>query len=152
MSAISRLFAGLAAATMLSGCSTLKPDPVDCPNLSVLENTEKVALLGANQGDLVALRVWRVASQCVEGGNGTRMQVGLALVLERETDQPQEVERVPFDVTFAFLDANGEVVSRHVHSDDLYMQAFGLRTNPVVTIEMDVPDNTRVVFGLGKAE
>ena len=152
MPAFSRLFAGFAAATLLAGCGSFRPDTVECPNLRVLENTERVSILGAEQGDLVSLRVWRVASQCIQGRGGLEMQVGLALAVERETSQPQGVERVPFDVTFAFLDANGAVVSRYVHSELVAMQGFRLRTNPVVTVEMTVPDNTRVVFGLGKAE
>ena len=147
-----RLLAGLAAAALLAGCATFKPDTVDCPNLSVREGTERVTMLGTDGIALVSLRVWRAAAQCVPGRDGVEMQVGLALVVERATDQPQEVERVPFDVTFAFLDAGGEVVSRHVHSDNIYMQGFRLRTTPIVTIDLDVPDGTRVVFGLGKAE
>ena len=152
MPALPRLLAGLATAALLAGCSSLKPDTVDCPELSVRLGSDKVAVLGDDQISLVSVRVWRAAAQCIPGRNGRKMQVGLALVVERQTDQPEDTERIPFDVTFAFLDAGGGVVSRHVHSDDIYMQAFRMRTTPVVTVEMDVPDNTRVVFGLGKAE
>ena len=152
MSTIPRLAAGLAAFLLLAGCSTFRPEYVDCPSIKLREGTERVVLLGADRGDLVSMRIRETAARCTRGRSGTEMRVGLALRLDRETGQPEFAERVRFDATFAFLDSGDQVVSRYVYSDDIHMQAFRLTTRPIVTIEFDVPEGTRVVFGIGRAE
>lgn len=152
MTSFQRLSSGFAAAVLLAGCTMFRSEYVDCPSVKLREGTERVVLVGAELGDLVAMRIRNVAARCKGARNGTRMQVGFALILERESDRPQEAETVPFDATFAFLDANGGVVSRFVHSEEILMESFQLATDPVVTMEMQVPKGATVVFGLGKAE
>lgn len=148
-----RLFSGLAlAAVLLSGCTTFKKEEIACPSIKVREGTESAAITGADQGDQVSLRIRKVETSCVAGGKGTEMRAGFSLMLERKTERPQLAERIPFDITFAFLGPNDEVVSRYVYSDDVHMRGSRLTTRPTVNIKLDVPDNTRVVFGLGRAQ
>lgn len=151
MPTLPRQFAILAA-LLLAGCGSLGPEEVSCPGLKVLEGAERVSITGADLGDRIDFRVREVATRCTAGPNGPEMEVALGLILNRETSQPRQAERVPFDVTFAFLDGGDEVVSRHVFSDAVHMAAFRLSTRPVVNIKFTVPPSTRVVFGLGRAE
>ena len=147
-----KLVPGLVAGLLLAGCTAFRPDYVDCPDVKLREGSDYVTRQGEIQGDRITMRILKVAHRCIEASDGFEMQIGFNVDIERETDEVLLAERVPLDVTFAFLDANDNVVSRIVHTEVIEMP--GLRTyvprSPVV--EMDVPSGTRVVFGLGRAE
>ena len=147
-----KLISGLAVGLLLTGCTAFEPNYVDCPDTKLREGSDYVTRLGEIQGDRITMRILKVAWRCIGSGENLEMQIGFNVDVVRETDDTLSAERVPLDVTFAFLDTNDNVVSRIVHTEIIEMP--GLRTyvprTPVV--EFDVPAGTRVVFGLGRAE
>lgn len=140
------------ALMLLAGCSAFEPDYIACPSISVRDGADQAVLVGADYGQPVAMRVNGVGTTCLDDGDTIAMLVELGMLLKRDTDDLNTEERVPLDVTFAFLDANDRVVSRHIHSQDGFISSFFLKARPVYPIELDVPKGTRVVMGLGKAE
>ena len=152
MLSVSRLFCGLTVGCVLSACSTFEPEYIACPDIRVKEGAEKAVMIGADYGHYVTMRVNGVDGTCTEGDGFTDMKVELGLLFKREGENLAKAERVPLDVTFAFLNDQDELQSRYVYSYDLFIPNYQAESYPVAIINIEVPDNTRVIFGLGKAE
>ena len=136
---------------LLAGCSAFEPDQVACPNIKALEDYEYVMTKGDTLGQDVTIRVNGVDTACYETEEGHRMEIGLGLMLKRPADDIQKIEKVGVDVTFAFLDSNDDVVGREIRFDDVFIGSFKNKSRPVLLFDIDIPADTRVVFGLGRA-
>jgi hypothetical protein len=80
------------------------------------------------------------------------MSVELGLLIRRsERSVEKSGERVKIDATFAFVDANDQVVGREVVGDSAIIGGFKEKSRPDFSFSFDVPEGTRVVLGLGRA-
>ena len=136
---------------LLAGCTAFEPETVACPDIKVIKGYENVAVTGATLGQDVTMRVNGVDAVCSAIEAGQRMNVDLGLMIKRPGDDLSKIEMVNVDVTFAYIDANGDVIGRQIYSDEAFITSFTAKSRPIMRIKLDVPDDTRVVFGLGKA-
>ena len=139
------------ALCLLAGCSAFEPETVPCPEIKVIKGYENVLVTGATLGQDVTMRVNGVDAVCSDIEAGRRMNVDLGLMIKRQDDDLSKIEKVNLDVTFAFIDTNGDVIGRQIYSDEAFITSFTAKSRPIMRIKLDVPDDTRVVFGLGKA-
>lgn len=148
---IKRLALPAAALSLLAGCTAFEPETVPCPEIKVIKGYENVRVTGETLGQDVTMRVNGVDAFCTDIEAGRRMNVDLGLMIKRPGDDLSKIEKVNVDVTFAYIDANGDIVSRQIFSDEAFITSFTAKSRPIMRMKLDVPDETRVVFGLGKA-
>lgn len=145
-----RLFPLGAAMTMLASCSSFEPDYVACPSVKALAGAENVISAGADTGNRVTVRFDGVNPQCVATPSGYDMTLNFALVLKRDESLIGNAERVPVDITLAYLDKDDQIISRSVKQVTGYISDFTSATRPVFSIEDEIPTGARVVIGIGK--
>jgi len=141
----------LCMAALVASCSAFGPKEVACPDIAVAQGAEKVVTLGADLQHEVTIRFNGVAAECTPRGDGFAMKMELGLLLKREPENWNQTERVPFDVTLAFIDSNDEVVSRFVFSNEAFIGDRSTKSRPTFTFKANIPAETRVVMGLGRA-
>lgn len=136
---------------MLASCSGFEPDYIACPSVSALKGYENVALTGADHGQEVTMRLNGVGTRCYAIEGGDRMEVELGLFIKRLDENLRVIERVPVALTLVYLDADDQVVGRHIFEEEAYIGSYKDRSRPVFPFSVDVPQGTRVVIGLGQA-
>ena len=139
------------AAGMLAGCSTFEPERVACPDIAAAAGAENVVTIGADLKHEVSIRFNGVSAECTPRGDGYAMKMELGLMLKRSQADWNKTERIPFDVTLAFVDDANEVVSRYVFSEEAFIGDRLVKSRPTFVLRTNVPAGTRVVMGLGKA-
>lgn len=137
--------------SLLAGCSSIGKDQVACPELKAMKGFEYVTSTGATLGQDVTIRVNGVDTACYDAEDGHRMDIDLGLMIKRPDDDIQKIEQVDVDVTFAFLNDQGEVIGREIISDEVFIGSYSSKSRPVLSFGIDVPAGSRVVFGLGRA-
>ncbi|XDZ65075.1 hypothetical protein AB8880_09075 [Alphaproteobacteria bacterium LSUCC0684] len=138
-------------AGLMAGCSAFQPEIVACPDIAVAGGAEKVVTIGADLQHPVTIRFNGVSAECTPRRDGYAMKVDLGLMLKRAPENWNKTERVPFDVTLAFVDDKDEVVSRYVFSEEAFIADRSVKSRPTFVFRTNVPSGTRVVMGLGRA-
>jgi len=138
-------------AGLMAGCAAFQPDVVACPDIAVAKGAEKVVMIGADLQHPVTMRFNGVSAECTPRRDGVAMKVDLGLMLKRAPENWNKTERVPFDVTLAFVDDKDEVVSRYVFSEEAFIADQSVKSRPTFVFRTHVPAGTRVVMGLGRA-
>lgn len=146
-----KLLAASALSLMLTACSAFEPDYVECPDISVSDKADRAYIEGITLGQIALARFNGASSRCVVTDTGYDMQMELGLLLKRDISVSSLSEEVPVDITFAFVDKDGNVVSRHVHSSNVFFPDYLDKSRPLLGIRAEIPAGTRVVMGLGKA-
>jgi hypothetical protein len=142
--------AGILAATVAS-CNPLKRDYVACPDIRISDQAEGGFLEGANLGQVVHIRVISADIKCVATDEGHDLDIELGFLMRRDISDNGLPEEIIIDVTFAYLDADDNVVSRYVYSDDVAFRENRDTGRPILVFSVDIPADTRVVMGIGKA-
>ena len=62
------------------------------------------------------------------------MNVDLGLMIKRQDDDLSKIEKVNLDVTFAFIDTNGDVIGRQIYSDEAFITSFTAKSAPIMRI------------------
>jgi len=138
-------------AGLLAGCSTFEPEVVACPDISVAEGAEQVMTIGAELEHVVSIRFNGVAAECTPRSDGYAMKMDIGLMLKRLQNDRNKTERVPFDITLAFVDSKDEVVSRYIFSEEAFIGDLEAKSRPIFILRTNVPAETRIVMGLGRA-
>ena len=110
------------------GCTAFEPETVPCPEIKVIKGYENVRVTGETLGQDVTMRVNGVDAFCTDIEAGRRMNVDLGLMIKRPGDDRSKIEKVNVDVTFAYIDANGDIVSRQILA--MKPSSRALRRNP----------------------
>ncbi len=143
--------AGLLTAT-LTACGTFEPDYVACPEISVSKSAERAYVEGITLGQVAQVRFNGMSAQCIATSDGHDLEIDLGFLMKRDISESSLSEEVPLDVTFAFVDANDQVVSRSVYSFSAFFPDYKNKSRPIFGLKSEIPAGTRVVMGLGKAK
>ncbi len=135
---------------VLTGCSAFEPNYTECPSIKAAVGGEEVATTGTNFGQNVIVRINGYAARCVATANGHSLKLDLGLLLRRDFDAGLAAERVPINVTLAFIDQDNNIVGRHLHQNNAAFADYNDKSRPNVIINTEIPSGTRVVLGLGK--
>jgi hypothetical protein len=138
-------------AGLVAGCSAFEPEVVPCPEISAAQGAERVVTIGANLQHEVSIRFNGVAAVCTPRNDGFAIKMEVGLMLKRDEKDWNKTERVPFDITLAFVDSKNEVVSRYVYSDEAFIGDLDIKSRPTFIVRTNIPSGTRVVMGLGRA-
>jgi hypothetical protein len=142
--------AGILAATLTS-CGTFNPDYVTCPDIRISDQADRGFVEGTTLGQAVYIRVISADTKCVTTKEGHDLDIELGFQMRRDISDNALPEEIMIDVTFAFLDANDNVVSRYIYSDDVEFRENRDTGRPILVFSVEIPADTRVVMGIGKA-
>ena len=137
--------------SLLASCAALEPEYTQCPNIRVSDKADRAYVQGKIIGQIAYVRVNGVNARCVANSDGFNMEMELGFLMRRDISQSASGEEIPLDVTLAYLDQEGNVVGRYIHSQSAFFATRSDKSRPVFTINTNIPPSTRIVMGIGKA-
>ena len=152
ISAISKIAAASLLSATISACGTFTPEYVACPDISVSGDADRVYVEGVTLGQVAQVRFNGISTQCVATSGGHDAEIDVGFLMKRDISESSLSEEVPLDVTFAFVDAADQVISRKVYSFSAFFPSYDAKSRPIFGINTEIPAGTRLVMGLGKAK
>ena len=140
-----------AALSLLAGCMAFEPETVPCPEIKVIKGYENVRVTGETLGQDVTMRVNGVDAFCTDIEAGRRMNVDLGLMIKRpamifpRSKRSMLMSPLPISMPMVISSAGRSLAMKPSS------RALRRKSRPIMRMKLDVPDETRVVFGLGKA-
>jgi len=147
---ISKLTVAGLALMGLSACSSFEPEYTACPDVKAVAGAENIITSSPATGHAITIRFDDVLAQCVPSDGGYKMKLDFAVIMRRDLSVYGKVEEVPFDLTLAFVDADGQVVGRSEHNFTGFIPGLVAASRPMFSLKDQIPSGTRVVMGLGR--
>ena len=142
------LFAGITAG--VTGCAVFEPEYGECPPVYAAEGAEEQYIYGTSLGQIIKVRFNGIAGQCVPREGYTDMRLYINLLLRRDMTTGSNIERTEIHITAAIIDADDNVVSREVFTDDGSFRDGMDISMPEWKERLDVPYGHKVVLALGR--
>ena len=137
-------------ALAIAGCARYGAEYSPCPPITVVAGAERIAIAGLELGQVVRVKFNGVYGQCIQYDGYADMTLMVNLLMKRNIGGGSDVEEVPVYVTASIVDADDQVVLRQQAADTFYFGSGIDRSNPAMTIYLDVPQDHRVVIGFGR--
>lgn len=137
---------------VLATACAIDPEDYDpCPPISTLEEAAWWRTIGNRIGQVVEIRFNGVYGQCIQRRDHSDMNLVVNLYMKRDAEENPSAEGVVAVVTIAVVDADNQVVERRVVTRNFFIPAFSSRSRPVFAVNVNVPQDHRVIVGLGQA-
>ncbi|MBL6781887.1 MAG: hypothetical protein ISQ21_02520 [Alphaproteobacteria bacterium] len=147
---LSRPLLAMSLFTGIIGCTAFEPEYGECPPILAAEGAEEQYLYGTKLGQLIKVRFNGIVGQCVPRDGYTDMRLFINLLLRRDMTTGSNIERTEIHITAAIIDADDNVVSREVFTDDGSFRDGMDISMPEWKERLDVPYGHKVVLALGR--